>query len=196
MPTRVSSSPTNSFKSSSSSKTNNLSPIDIRLSSSSSISSSSKSSGSTSASSKALSTNELMSHYSTMSKEYLQIITAFCLCLLIMNCVYIAFALFDIDKGLIVNTNQTSATTSTTAIVSNERKSSCIAIGVLMHYFLLASFCFSSCITLIQFFIVYRSFSIFRWLFIKSSVFSFGVPLLVIAIVLGIDTNAYVNPNV
>jgi len=123
--------------------------------------------------------SDLMEHYTSMSKSYLKIITLWCTCLLIMNCVYIAFAFFDFERSS-TDANSSEDTTNTNNVnwldsVSNEKKSSCIAIGVLMHYFLLCSFCFSLCITLIQFFIVYRSFSIFNWLFLKSSLFSFGI---------------------
>lgn len=102
--------------------------------------------------------SSLMDQYSSMSKQYLKIISCWCLTLLIMNCVYIAFSLFkfeDVD-------------------INEQKKSSCIAIGVLLHYFLLCSFCFSLCITIIQFFIIYKSFKVFRFLFIKASLFSFG----------------------
>ena len=106
--------------------------------------------------------SNLMEHFSSMSKQYLQIITAWCFCLLVMNCLYIAFSFFDFGDATSVSE------------LSDQKKSSCISIGVLLHYFLLCSFCFSMCITLIQFFIVYRSFTIFRFLFLKSSLFSFG----------------------
>ena len=122
--------------------------------------------------------NDIMEQFSSMSKQYLQIITAWCTCLLIMNCVYIAFAFFDFEKNsspTYSNNDDSENHVNWLDSVSSQKKSSCIAIGVLMHYFLLCSFCFSMCITLIQFFIVYRSFSIFNWLFLKSSIFSFGI---------------------
>lgn len=100
----------------------------------------------------------MMEKYTKMSNDYLKMITAWCFSLLVMNCVYIAFSFFkfeDID-------------------VKESRRASCIAIGVLMHYFLLSSFCFSVCITLVQFLIVYKSFKVFRFIFIKALAFSYG----------------------
>ena len=107
--------------------------------------------------------SSLMEQYAKMSKQYLKIITVWCTSLLVMNCVYIAFALFKFDD--VINVND----------LSEYKKSSCIAIGVLLHYFLLASFCFTFTITLIQYFIVYKSFKIFNYIFLKSLLFSFGI---------------------
>ena len=104
----------------------------------------------------------LMEQYAMMSKQYLKIVVAWCFALLTMNCVFLAFTFYKIDN------------VSSVSNLTESRKESCIAIGVLLHYSLLTSFLLSFCITLIQFLIIYKSFKIFKHIFIKSIVFSMG----------------------
>lgn len=101
----------------------------------------------------------LMEQYAAMSKQYLKIVIAWCFSLLMMNCTFLAFTFYKIDQ---------------VATMTESQKGSCIAIGVLLHYSLVASFCFSFCITLVQFLIIYKSFKIFKQIFLKSLVFSMG----------------------
>lgn len=124
-----------------------------------------------------------MEQYALMSKQYLKIVIVWCCSLLMMNCMFLAFTFYKIDQ------------VATISDLSDSQESSCIAIGVLLHYSLIASFCFSFCITLVQFLIIYKSFKVFKFIFLKSLVFSLGIPLVIISIVLGIDRMAYINPN-
>jgi hypothetical protein len=105
--------------------------------------------------------NLFMRQYQRMSQQYLKIITTWCLSLLIMNCVYIAFSFYKFDNDSIEN-------------ISDSNRSSCIAIGVLLHYFLLVSFFFSLSITVLQYYIIYKCFKIIRFVYLKAFVFSFG----------------------
>lgn len=106
--------------------------------------------------------SSLMDQYSIMSKQYLKIVISWCCSLLLMNCLYIAFTFYKIDN------------VSSIDLLTESQKESCIAIGVLLHYFLVTSFCFSFCITLIQFLIIYKSFKIFKFILLKSLIFSMG----------------------
>ena len=96
--------------------------------------------------------------YSQMSNQFLKIITTWCLSLLIMNGAYLAFTFFDFN----VEIDQ----------MTTYQKNSCIVIGVFLHFFLIASFCFALCISIIQYFIFYKSFKIFKFIYIKAVLFS------------------------
>ncbi|CAF1044931.1 unnamed protein product [Brachionus calyciflorus] len=123
--------------------------------------------------------NPFMKQYVGMSKDFLNIFSTWCLTLLIMNCVYLGFTFFKFEQ---VDTNLTT-------------RASCITIGVLLHFFLLSSFCLSFCLNFIQFLIIYKSFKVFRYLFLISTTISFGIPLLIVVIVISIDREAYISPN-
>ena len=99
-----------------------------------------------------------------------------------MNILYIVFTFFTIDEKTVDD-------------LSDSKKRSCIAIGVLLHYTLLASFFFTLSITITQYFIFYKSFKIYSNIYLKSILFSFGLPIIIVSIVLIINTNAYINPN-
>ena len=94
-----------------------------------------------------------------MSNEFLKLITTWCLSLLIMDLVYVALASYSFNNAAL----------SELLTVQNQ---SCIAIGVLLHYFLLASFCFSLSITIIQYFIFSKSFEIYKFIYLKAMAFS------------------------
>jgi len=121
-----------------------------------------------------------MKQYSDMSQQFLKVITTWCLTLLIMNCSYIAFNFFEI-------TDIDEMTTS--------QQNSCIAIGVFLHFFLIASFCLAMSISIIQYFIFFKSFKIFKFIYLKAFLFSITVPAISISIVLGINKNAYIHTN-
>ena len=122
--------------------------------------------------------NGSLKKYSGMTNEYLKIITFWCISLLLMDSMYLAFAFFKFDDTTI-----------------DSMSGSCIAIGVLLHYFLLSSFCFSLCITTIQYLLFYKIPKIRKFLLLKSILFSFGLPIIPVAIVLSINKDAYINEN-
>ena len=113
-----------------------------------------------------------------MTNEYLKIITFWCVSLLLMDSLYLSFAFFNFDQP-----------------TTNSMRGSCIAIGVLLHYFLLSTFCFSLCISTIQYLIFYKIPKIRKFLLLKSIIFSFGFPIIPVAIVLSINKDAYINEN-
>ena len=125
----------------------------------------------------------LMNQYASMSRQYLKIITTWCFTIFALDTVYIGFTFFDFK-------NVTSIDDMTKG-----QQSSCIAIGVLLHFFLLCTFFFSLSITIIQYLLFYKSFTVFRFLYLKAISFSLSGPLIIVAIVLIIDYNAYINPN-
>lgn len=94
-----------------------------------------------------------------MSNQFLRIITTWCISLLIMNGAYIAFTFFDFN-GAEIDEMKTS------------QRNSCIIIGVFLHFFLIASFCFALCISIVQYFIFYKSFKIFKFIYLKAVMFS------------------------
>ena len=122
----------------------------------------------------------IFKQYSDMSNQFLKIITTWCFALLIMNSAYIAFTVYTIDD---INK------------LTDLQKNSCIVIGVFLHFFLIASFCLALSISIIQYFIFYKSFKIFKMIYLKAVLFSLVIPSIAVAIVLGIDTNAYINDN-
>jgi hypothetical protein len=124
-----------------------------------------------------------LDQYYIMSKQYLRIVIIWCFTILVMNSTYIAFSVFDF--GDVVSIDD----------MSSSKKASCISIGVILHFFLLSSFCFSFSITILQFCIFYRSFKVIKFVLLKAAAFSFGIPLLIVTIVLSIDVNAYIHPN-
>lgn len=150
----------------------------------------------------------LFREYTSMSNQFLKVITTWCFSLLAMNGAYLAFAFFDFTE--------TSASEMTTI-----KKNSCIAIAVILHYFLLSSFCFALSISVIQYFIFFKSFKIFKHIYIKAVTFSLGIkftllffinftsiqffqqisktilvtPLIVITICLAINVDSYINSN-
>lgn len=103
----------------------------------------------------------LFREYTSMSNQFLKVITTWCFSLLAMNAAYLAFAFFDFSE--------TKASEMTTA-----KKNSCIAIAVILHYFLLSSFCFALSISIIQYFIFFKSFKIFKHIYVKAVAFSLG----------------------
>ena len=127
--------------------------------------------------------NGLLEAYADMSKQYLKLITVWCVNLLLMNCFYIAFSLYKIDDVSSINE------------LSNSRKASCIAIGVLLHYFLLCSFLFSLTISIVQYIILCRSFKVYKHILIKAIVFSISLPLVPVIIILAYNNMAYINVN-
>ena len=101
----------------------------------------------------------LMKQYTNMSNQFLKLITTWCFSLLSMDIVYLAFTFFKFD--------------SANSLTASERNG-CIAIGVLLHFFLICSFCFSLSITSIQYFIFHKSFKIFKFIYVKAATFSLG----------------------
>jgi hypothetical protein len=99
--------------------------------------------------------NGIMEAYSDMSKQYLKLITMWCLSIFCMNIFYIAFSFFKFDDA-------TNAGT----------RASCIVIGVFLHYFLIMSFCFSFTISVVQYIILCRSFKIYKYILLKAIIFS------------------------
>ncbi len=119
----------------------------------------------------------LMTDYANMSRQYLKIITTWCLTIFAMDSVYIAFTFYNF-KSTTLTTSQTN---------------SCITIGVLLHYFMLSTFFYSLTITIIQYLIFYHSFKIFKYVYLKATVFSLGGPLIIVACVLAVNYQAYVT---
>ncbi len=102
--------------------------------------------------------SEFMKNHLKTTNQFLKLLTTWCLILLILNVVYIVFATYDLAS---IKTNLTV-------------KNSCIAIGVLLHYFLICAFCFSLTITSIQYVMVNKTFKIIKFIYLKSTIFSFG----------------------
>ncbi len=121
-----------------------------------------------------------MKQYSDMSQQFLKVVTTWCFTLLIMNSSYIAFTFYEIADVSLMTTSQ---------------QNSCIIIGVFLHFFLITSFCLAMSISIIQYFIFYKSFKIFKYIYLKAVLFSLVVPITAVSIVLGIDKNAYINTN-
>jgi hypothetical protein len=122
----------------------------------------------------------IIEQYSEMSKQYLKTITTWCSTLLIMNIFYVAFTFFTFDSIYEMTSNQ---------------KSSCIAIGVILHFTLLSSFLFTFTITITQYLIFFKNFLIYSQIFPKSCSFSYGIALIIVIINLSIDSSAYINSN-
>jgi hypothetical protein len=106
------------------------------------------------------STNHILEAYENMSKQYLKLITSWCISILLMNCFYIVFSLYKIDD--VANVKD----------LDSGRQATCIAIGVILHYFLLSSFCFSFAISVVQYVILCRSFKIYKYILFKSIIFA------------------------
>ena len=122
----------------------------------------------------------IIEQYSEMSKQYLKTITTWCSTLLIMNIFYVAFTFFTFDSIYEMTSKQ---------------KNSCIAISVILHFTLLASFLFTFTITITQYLIFFKNFLIYSQIFLKSCSFSYGIALIIVIINLSIDSNAYINSN-
>jgi hypothetical protein len=95
-----------------------------------------------------------MKAYAKMSNQFLRLLTTWCFTILILDATYLAFTFFNYNN------------------LSDSNRSSCIAIAVIMHFFLICSFCFSLSITIIQYFIFYKSFKIFKFIYWKAVSFS------------------------
>jgi len=108
----------------------------------------------------------------------MSVITTWFFILLVLNCVYLAFNFFDFQENM-----------------PEWKVNSCIAIGVLLHYFLICSFCLALSISFLQYYLYFKSFRMLKWIFVKAILFSFSLPLLSIIIVLSINTRAYINVN-
>ena len=91
-----------------------------------------------------------------MSNQFLRIITTWCISLLFMNAAYLAFTFFDFSVDSIED-------------LTAQQTNSCIAIGVLLHFFLIASFCFALTISFIQYFIFFKSFNFVRFINMTTS---------------------------
>ena len=102
----------------------------------------------------------LFNGYRSMSNQFLKVITTWCFSLLAMNTVYLAFNFFDFKDNM-----------------SGGEKASCIAISVVLHFFLICSFCFALTISIIQYFIFFKSFTVVKFIYIKAVAFSLGISL-------------------
>ncbi len=119
--------------------------------------------------------SEIRNH---MSRQLMNVITTWFFNLVVLNCVYLAFNFFEYRDDM-----------------SQATKNSCIAIGVLLHYFLICSFCLALSISFLQYYLYFKSFRMLNFIFLKAILFSFSLPLLCVTIVLSIDTKAYLNVN-
>lgn len=105
-------------------------------------------------------TSEL-NHFSIMSQQFLNLTTTWCLSLVAMNVFYIVMATYSDRADSYENLN-------------GEMKGSCIFIGVMLHYFLLASFFFSLSISIIKYLISF-SLRYYSHVYLKAVLFSFGI---------------------
>ena len=96
-------------------------------------------------------------NHTKMTNDFVKVVTVWSAFLLAMNTVYLAFAFFKIDQNNL-----------------QYKRISCITIGVLLHFFLIASFSLSSVITIVQYIFLNRVFYIIHNLLAKSIVFSLG----------------------
>jgi hypothetical protein len=119
-------------------------------------------------------------NYFEMSKQYLKCITTWCFSLAFMDIMYLVFQFHTINDLNSLNSNEIN---------------SCITIGVLLHFSLLSSFFFSLSICAIQYFLFNKCFKVYKFIYLKAILFSFGIPALIVIIVLSINKNAYINSN-
>ena len=127
----------------------------------------------------------------------MKIVVLWCISLLLMNIMYLVFSFFEPSK------------------VETE-PDSCIAVGVLLHLFLLISFCFSLCINYCQYFVYYSLSKMYPYIFVRACIFSIGdsfntkklfinlnqlkpfilaIPVTLMIIPLVIDKTAYIINN-
>ena len=106
-------------------------------------------------------TNKLLNQYASMSKQFLNLIITWCFTMLAMNIFYIVFAVV-------------SNKPSTYEELKTQYKTTCITIGVFLHYFLLCNFFFSLSITVIQYIIFVRFGTLIKYVYLKAVIFSFG----------------------
>jgi hypothetical protein len=105
--------------------------------------------------------NQLLSQCASMSKQFLSVITTWCFSILAMNVFYIVFAVV-------------SNKPSTYDELKTQYKTTCITVGVFLHYFLLSSFFFSFSITVVQYILLVKMGTFIKYIYWKAVVFSFG----------------------
>lgn len=102
--------------------------------------------------------SEIRNH---MSRQLMNVITTWFFVLLTLDCVYLAFAFFDFDAA-------------SGKDLSEHKINMCIFIGVLLHFFLICSFCLALSISFLQYYLYFKSFRMLKFIFLKAIVFSFG----------------------
>lgn len=102
--------------------------------------------------------SEIRNH---MSRQLMNVITTWFFSLLLLDSVYLAFAFFDFG----------AASHDT---LGPSQLDACIAIGALLHFSLLCSFCLSLSISFLQYYLYFKSFRMLKCIYTKAIVFSLG----------------------
>lgn len=102
----------------------------------------------------------LMIQQDSMGKQFLKLITTWCVSIFALDSVYIGFTFTNYN--------------GTISQMEESQKSSCIAIGALMHFFLLCSFFFSFSITFVKYLFDSKPFKIFKFIWLKAFAISIG----------------------
>ena len=105
--------------------------------------------------------NIFLSQYAKMSKQLLNLITTWCVCLAGLDVFYIVMA------SISSNANSYDE-------LMSSKKNACIFTGAMLHFFLLSSFFFSLSISIIQYLILFNI-HIYTYIYLKAVLFSFGI---------------------
>lgn len=122
--------------------------------------------------------SEIRNH---MSRELMNVITTWFFSLLILDCCYLAFSFYEFS----VEPDKLPIT----------KQDMCITIGVLLHFFLLNSFCLALSISFLQYYLYFKSFRLLKCIYLKAIIFSLLLPVLAVTVVLSINKKAYINKN-